>query len=188
MFHNSSLATTSHLSHHSQHSLSSHNGTATANSHDTSLQPHKENLLNAKTPLGKNTTNNPSRRRALGDISNRKSGNEKLGGQQSTTKSSKSSSLSSYQTPHKSRSKKLLKQVLGPTTSVQKSSQHVPPVSTVKKKSVSFAIHTEPDEDIVKKDETKVNEDKWKLMNQSHSRQRHDMYDDDIEVSAGRTA
>jgi hypothetical protein len=76
MFHNSSLATT-HLSHKS-HSLSSHNGTAKANGQDNSLQPHKENILNAKTPLGKNAANNSSRRRALGDISNRKSGHEKL--------------------------------------------------------------------------------------------------------------
>lgn len=183
MFHNSSLATT-HLSHKS-HSLSSHNGTAKANGQDNSLQPHKENILNAKTPLGKNAANNSSRRRALGDISNRKSGNEKLGGH-STTKSGKSAGLSSFQTPHKSRSKNALKQVLGPVSSVQKSKQ-LPPVSTVKKKAVSFAIHTEPDPD-VKKNEMKVNEQGSKLMNQSYSRTRDKIYDDDIEVSAGRTA
>jgi hypothetical protein len=79
-----------------------------------------------------------------------------------------------------------LKQILGPASSVQKSKQ-LPPVSTVKKKAVSFAIHTEPDQD-VKKNEMKVNEQGSKSMNQSHSRTRDKIYDDDIEVSAGRTA
>lgn len=171
------------MSQHSHSSLSSHNGgTGTA----AKSSSHEENIINAKTPLGKNTTGNTSRRRALGDISNRKSANESLAGGHSITKSGKSAGLSTYQTPHKSRSKNSLKQILGPATSVQKSKQ-ILSVSNVKKKAVSFAIHTESDQE-VKKDEIKLKEQKWKLANQLQTRTRHDMYDDDIEVSAGRTA
>ena len=98
----------------------------------------------------------------------------------------KSFGLSNYHTPHKTRSKNELRQVLGPVSSVQKIKQ-VPPVSTVKKKAVSFAIHTEPEELSLKKYDDVIDKSSIKLKDHTYGGSRHEMYEDEIEVSAGRT-
>lgn len=201
MFHHSSLSRTNA---HSHSLITSHNNNGgTVGNHDASLQTHKENMLNAKTPLEKNSVPKMNRRRALGDISNRKSGNGN-GGQSSkgnigsianthkkNSLGGKTSNLSNYQTPHKSTSKNASRQVLGPLSS---SVSTIPPISTIKKKAVSFAIHTEEPELDVKKvhKNALVSETARdlgvKVKELSHSKSREHLYDADIEVSAGRTA
>ena len=163
--------------------------------------------MNAKTPLNKKTTN--TRRRALGDISNRKGGgtdsgfhgaNSKRNGADGGGKSGKEKGTDIFiDTPHKISDKS--KPRNANNVKIQKSNHQKLPSSTTrtggggaKKKQVSFAIHTSSDltsgADIVQKKNQPINLHKQGTAVRSKSRlRRRDVEEDmeDIELSAGRT-
>jgi len=128
---------------------------------NTNLKPSFANM-NAKTPLGKASSTN-TRRRALGDISNRKGSGTGTG-----TGGGDGKNVS-----------------IAKQASVKKSSKSQFPASTVKTKTVSFAIHKSSDlskADLVPKQSVALNQ-KMK----SSLRRRSTAEVEDIELSAGRT-
>jgi hypothetical protein len=147
--------------------------------------------MNAKSKTPLNT-----RRRAFGDISNRTNEGSGTGNSssnnnvsKSTTKSKSASASTGFSiyTPHKEH-ESAKKKGLAPSALKQTSKKF--PSSTVKRKTVTFSIHTEPDLELNEASQ-KEYQNKYdnELKGGVKSIPRNEVYDDveDIEVCSGRT-
>ena len=170
-----------------------HNENENANSlYARSKQPlgtnkhNSKSSLQAKTPLNGKTTN--SRRRALGDISNRKGGGASSGFHSVKAKNT-SKDIFIY-TPHEeAENPKAKNPILKPTNKKLNAGQDDGP----KKKQVSFSIHSNinlANESVAQKKSSKQATGERALRkSKSGLRKRGDkqMYSEEIELPAGRT-
>ena len=183
LIHNDENANTFSKQHTNLKNHASSNTNSNIKQNSSSKQTFASMNAKSKTPLN-------TRRRALGDISNRKNeGSAALNngtgkGSKSNTKS-KSTGFSIY-TPHKEGNN--VKKGLAPSSLQQTSKKF--PSSTVKKKTVSFAIHTQPDlelKEASQKQKESKSENTLKGKMKSFQRNRLFHNEEDIELSAGRT-
>ncbi len=126
-----------------------------------------------------------SRRKALGDISNRKGaafGSTHVDASSNVKSKKKNETNISIYTPHKDLvGKKASKHQSSGLSRKTRTEKNVYPSSNRKKKNVSFAIHTNSD------DKTNVNEISNKAKTSMKRRNRPFGDKDDIELSAGRS-
>ena len=183
LIHNDENANTFSKQHTNLKNHASSNTNSNMKPNSSSKQTFASMNAKSKTPLN-------TRRRALGDISNRKNEgsdatNNGTGKASKSNTKSKSTGFSIY-TPHKEGGN--VKKGLAPSSLQQTSKKF--PSSTVKKKTVSFAIHAQPDLEL-KEASQKQKESKCEnaLKGKMKSFQRNRSFDneEDIELSAGRT-
>jgi len=174
--------------------------TSNSNSNSNIMNSNNTNTGGTtKTPMNKSLSTSKSttsgRRRALGDISNRKgargsgnggAGKENTGG----------GGLSAH-TPHKNKQIQIQQIKTNKSETVKKKqglSHHN--ATTLKKKTVSFSIHTSEEANIVnvvpapisnKNKSKSTSKSTSKSVQKAKTRQRQDRVYEDIEVSAGRT-